>query len=287
MERRAFTLIELLVVIAIIAILAALLMPALDKARRSARRTVCSSNIHQINAILNFYCNDYNTTPPASREMGYEAFGSGTTTLAFGILTHRGYCSSQYVLACADTNYLPGSEYQIVSPNPFPPAEWYWGFFRKPNTFPMAGVQTWLYGGSEATSIYKSYGYVSSYAYRRGTQQSDYANIAGVYISQQPVKWEKLPKAFVACAQQWGTQGFGRCTENFTHNREGSNVLFRSGAVKWLTMTQAPPINPGWPAGRAPTDAGCPRYYLPYCYPFDYGFIFPASYFWMVADSIY
>jgi len=57
--KRAFTLIELLVVMAIIAILAALLLPVLGRAKTSARRAACVSNVRQINLAVRMYADDH------------------------------------------------------------------------------------------------------------------------------------------------------------------------------------------------------------------------------------
>ncbi len=109
-RKAAFTIVELLVVVSIISVLAALLLPALEKAQESARRAFCASNLKQLGVGLQLYVadsgGDFFPTPITLNNCTFQVFSgySGTNFAGLGHLL-------TYMDASVDVYYCLGTEW--------------------------------------------------------------------------------------------------------------------------------------------------------------------------------
>jgi prepilin-type N-terminal cleavage/methylation domain-containing protein/prepilin-type processing-associated H-X9-DG protein len=241
--RRAFTLIEILIVIAIIALLAAILFPVFSRARESARRASCASNLKQIALAAQQYIQDYD-----ERFMQLKYTGAQFVTADTG---------TPGAASCSTATSAPTTCVQLYWPDFLDPYVKSAQIFNDPsdqNSY-FDGC-TFLDGSNQGATcvqnsaalkkpwVYK--GHYSSMVDTDGNYRRDRAGLQYGYdwelaqsggtpyvLSQVAFPSEKLMFA-EAVAQQTDLPSGGYCGKLAARHFEGTNIAFVDGHVKWM-----------------------------------------------------
>ena len=197
-----FTLIELLVVIAIIAILAAMLMPALSSARERSRRASCMNNLKQIGSAYSFYGNDFQDyLPVAPGENGNPHFDPRAVSgpCGHGYLRTAGYLQASK--AGSANCYGDDRPIQFRCPSA-PGARWNSSDVAKGFSSYGTPIKFYFLDGSEdwagnATAVYKSVKMDQSYAILTDELQSAYVSGESIYNPGEASHGDNVNRLFI------------------------------------------------------------------------------------------
>ncbi|MEN6574804.1 MAG: DUF1559 domain-containing protein [Phycisphaerales bacterium] len=232
--KSGFSLIELLVVIATLALLLAILSPALNEARHQARRTACAANLHQVGVAIHLYAHDFDDSIPFG-PAGRPVTGSNFYTVTGDVTSLLSLEDGAPVgLGLLLKDYLSRQPLVLFCPGADQPSE--------------AKEQLARVGSAQAQSDY--YYRHASVALLTGKPQSFHIRLSnlGHNSKGQPIGALVADVQFLAHPSLAAFQVKTRTS----HQRAASNVLFAAGNVSTLpNRDDAFTVN----IGTAPYDA--------------------------------